>query len=977
MYNRKLFAFLVLVVVLTAGQVFAQTAFNTGTIYGKVFGQDGQPLPGVTITLESEGMAAKTAFSGDAGSYRFAGLQPSAYAVTFSLQGFTEVRQEDVKLGAGQNISLEITLRQATSEQVVVTGEAPVVDTKKTSASTAFNQDYLKNIPSARDPWVILDQTPGVEVDRINVGGNQSGQQSIFTSKGGSFTTNGWSYDGVDITDPAAAGATPTYYDFDSFEEIQITTGGQDPAIGTGGVVINFVTKRGGNTWSGSASGYFNNDSLQGTNVDAALVKQNFIASNQADTNWEFGGDFGGPVMKDKAWAWGAYRYQHIANFTSSLLVHDSSPVLNGTISGHALQFIKLTDVNAKFNVAYNTENEGSFQYLYGNKDFDHRFAFPPNQQSIETTWIQHGPTSMLKVEHSLIPNPNWFIDAKYAWLDGKFDLDPVSGVGSDAQPVIRLNGDFFLENGFQFYHTKRPQQNISADANYFKQNFAGGDHEFKFGFAYKHAAVTTSCEYGGGIILYDYSGARGDVSLGAGVAKLNLYRNEHYQIDNLGLYAGDTWRMDRLTLNLGLHFDHSTSKAKASSIRDNAVAPDLVPGGSFDGSSNVPALNNFSPRVGATFDITGDGKTIVRGNYARFYDQLGPGPAGFINPLGYGTGIYTYYADLNGDGTITRNELDTSYVGPHRGMIPGDTAATIAGFENHRFVDPNLNAQTTDELMAGFERQLMADTSVSANYTYRKYNNQWDSFIPGITSADFTCAPYSVTNPVTGEVFNTTFCDHANTGDVFEYLVAPGQTRSYSGMEFVFNKRMSNKWMARFTGTIQDQKIHYENNSTTFPGSFQDPTNIPFTNDTWWAEQSTGSGSGGTFTGSRWSFKASAAYQFPYDFTVGGYLKVIDGNVVPLIRRKFQGYSEGAISVIMAPFDSVRLKSVKYMDLRIDKGLNLGSSGKVNLSLDIFNLFNINTVLRQERRVNVFQFTEPSEIVAPRILRIGVRYSF
>src|SRR5262249_7340530 len=166
MYNRKLFACLILALAFFAGQVFAQTSFNTGSIYGKVFGQDGKPLPGVTVTCETEGAAPKTAFTGDAGSYRFAGLVPGGYSVTFTLQGFTEVRQKDVRITAGQTVNLEITLKQATSEQVVVTGEAPVVDTKKTSTSSAFTQDYLKNVPTARDPWVILDQTPGVDVDR-------------------------------------------------------------------------------------------------------------------------------------------------------------------------------------------------------------------------------------------------------------------------------------------------------------------------------------------------------------------------------------------------------------------------------------------------------------------------------------------------------------------------------------------------------------------------------------------------------------------------------------------------------------------------------------------------------------------------------------------------------------------------------------------------------------------------------------------
>src|SRR5262249_39642695 len=141
--------------------------------------------------------------------------------------------------------------------------------------------------------------------------------------------------------------------------------------------------------------------------------------------------------------------------------------------------------------------------------------------------------------------------------------------------------------------------------------------------------------------------------------------------------------------------------------------------------------------------------------------------------------------------------------------------------------------------------------------------------------------------------------------------------------------------------------------------------------------EQSTGSGSGGTFTGSRWSVKLSGAYQFAHDITVGGYYKAIDGNVVPIIRRKFQNYQEGAISVLLEPFDAERLKTVNYMDMKVDKGFAMGTAGKLNLSLDIFNVFNTNTTLRRERRANTFQFREPIEIVAPRIFRIGLRYTF
>ncbi len=446
MKNRKLIAILVLAAAFTAGSVFAQSTFNTGSIFGKAVDDKGGPLPGVTVTLEAGGMSPRTATTGPGGSYRFAGLVSGTYSVTFTLAGFTEIRQEDVQVGAGSNLQLDVSMRQTKEEVVVVSGEPPVVDTKKTNTSSNYSQEYLQNVPSGRDPWVILDQTPGIDVDRVNVGGSQSGQQSIYTARGGSFTQNGWSYDGVDITDPAAAGATPTYYDFDSFQEIQVTTGGQDPAVATGGVVINFITKRGGNTWSGQASGYFDNDSLQGNNIDSELLAQHFAIPNAVDQIYEYGGDLGGPIVKDRAWVWGAYRKQDIQTHTAGVVLHDQgNPTFNGTIAGFAPQHIILEDVNVKANVAYNSANEGSFQFLYGNKDFDGRFAFAPNQQAAETLFIQHGPTKMYKASHSWIPNANLFLDVKFAYIDGAFNLDPVAGVGSDAQPVLRLGNARFL----------------------------------------------------------------------------------------------------------------------------------------------------------------------------------------------------------------------------------------------------------------------------------------------------------------------------------------------------------------------------------------------------------------------------------------------------------------------------------------------------------------------------------------------------
>ncbi len=486
-------------------------------------------------------------------------------------------------------------------------------------------------------------------------------------------------------------------------------------------------------------------------------------------------------------------------------------------------------------------------------------------------------------------------------------------------------------------------------------------------------------------MILYDLVNGRlpDNSTAGFGLAKLRYLVNALFDINTIGFYAGDTWRMNKLTFNLGLRFDHSDTQAKASSAPANAVAPDLVPALSFPGQEG-PSFNNVSPRLGVTYDVQGDGKTVLRGNYARFYDSVGPFPANFINPLGLRadyTGLYVFYYDANGDGTVTRDELLDSVYGIY-GTIGGFSLAgpeqTLANNLATRVIDPDFNSENTTEFIIGAERQIGESMSIGGNYVYRKYNNLQDTYRPGITAANFTCAPTTVTNPISGESFTTNLCDLPSVIDAFTLLNTENRNRTYSGFEFVFNKRMSNDWMLRANVEFKDQKIHFEDDGLTFGGSFQDPTNIGFTNDTWWAEQSTGSGAGGVFTGSRWSFKLSTAYQFPWDLTVGGYLKVIDGNVVPIIQRlTFQNYTNGAFNLLLQPFDGERLETLKYMDIRIDKGFAMGNAGKLSISADIFNAFNDNTALRIERRANLFQFREAQEVISPRIVRFGLRYQF
>jgi hypothetical protein len=189
---RNKFLLLFATFLLLCGTVIAQVATKTGSIYGKILDDKGAPLPGVNVTLESEVIPPQSASSGPSGGFRFANLPPGMYSVTFSIEGFTEVRQEDVRVSTGSQVQLEISMKPSLSEEFTVIGETPIVDSKKTGQSDTFNRDYLDEVPSGRDPWVIIDQTTAIDVDRYNVAGSESGQQAGFVARGGSDDNTVW-----------------------------------------------------------------------------------------------------------------------------------------------------------------------------------------------------------------------------------------------------------------------------------------------------------------------------------------------------------------------------------------------------------------------------------------------------------------------------------------------------------------------------------------------------------------------------------------------------------------------------------------------------------------------------------------------------------------------------------------------------------------------------------------------------------------
>ncbi|MCI0618477.1 TonB-dependent receptor [bacterium] len=969
-----LFMVVVLFAAAFAFPVYSQVATKTGSIYGKAVDDKGAPLPGVTITLESNEIPTQTATSGPSGGFRFANLPPGVYSVNFSIEGFTEVRQEEVRVSTGSQVQLEITMKPSLAEEFTVIGETPVVDTKKTGTSDTFSREYLEEVPSARDPWTIIDQTTGVDMDRYNVAGSESGQQAVFIARGGTDDNTVYNYDGVNATDPGAMGASPTYFDFDAFEELQISTGGNDASAPNGGVVVNIVTKRAGNKWEGNASYFYSGDSLQGDNTPDELAAIG-AKSNRLDEVKDYGFDVGGPIIKDKLFAWGAYRKNEIGLITTA----------------NTADLTELEDFNFKANMNWNTSNESQFGYFKGEKTKSGRAAISIAIQAPETLWDQGGTDTITPGiwtgQHTFIPNDHTIVTGRYGYIGLGFTLVPKGG--KDIPMVYLASIPRWEDTIFYVKPIDRPAHDFVVDANYFKENVIGGDHEFKFGFEYKTAKLHTFSSYGNGVFVVDYNQTVPQGPFTSGIVYAQHYLDGRAKLDRASFYVTDTFRKNRLTLNLGLRFDHQTGENLASSIPGIPGFESIVGPLEFPGNDPGITFNDLSPRIGATYDVTGDGKTIIRGNFAKYYDALNNAFITYLNPTFVYNGAILSYTNLDGDRVVDPNEITSApgYYGGLNGPI-----FDLNAFQDSRKIDSDLKNGSAYEYIVGFERQLMQDLSVGATYTHRDYRDTISIVSNGVSAADFVPGGVFTANTVLGS-FNVPFFVYGGVDDGDQLLTNANDYKTkYDGVDITVRKRMSNNFLVNGGLTLQKQKANYDGgdslafyiadgglNGQVFPF---DPTNLPFLNDQAYAFAPGGSGKSGVYPYSEWQLKLSGVYQFPWDISAGAYARYQQGYPYVLfatIREDSLAPSLGTTNhlILVEPFGSRRFENIFTLDLQFEKGIDFGNYGRLAVSANLFNVTNTNTVIRRLRSVTSSQLNRIDELISPRALRLGVRYSF
>lgn len=931
--NRSLIAGIIALAFL-ASPVLAQ---ETGSISGTATDPDGAPLPGVAVTLTSSLVPSSTVYTQANGGFRFPVLPAATdYVITFELSGFKTVVNEMVPVRVGGNSQLNVAMELSSVEETVtVTGATPIVDVKSTSVTNNLTEEYMQGIPSARDPWVMLEHTGNVQMDRQNVGGSEGGQQSTFTANGASFSDNVWTYDGAEVTDVRANGASPMYYDFDAFEEISITTGGNDPSVATGGIKINFVTKRGGNDWRGSGRFYLTDGGLQATTV--ADRDGNYCCSNDPDdylpgyignaidSIQDYGLEVGGPLVRDKFFAWGSYGKQDIKQFAGAS--PDNTQVKN---------------YHAKGNAHLGDNLVLQYTFLQANKTKQGRGASATRPPA--TTWNQGGPSPVHtgKVQYTI--NDNNYAELSINNTGLGFFLEPQGG--RDVQ-VGYDYADGGWSDSYFYYLTDRPLWNVRADANTY---IAGTnvDHELKYGYSYRDAGVYSDSGIGSGIIAAFSGGAPVEAWL-VGGAKINTKGQRH------SLYAGDTITAGRLVANIGLRYDSQRSWNTGGTTPGVPVLPTLFPPLN-SAESDKYGWNTLSPRVGITYDLSGDGRTIARASFSRYGSQMNAGQFDSIDPVGVYREVDTDWFDLNGN-----NQVDDGEVGDvlwaSGGWDPDDPTAPSQN------VIGNHSSPMNNEFILGLEREINRNFGVGLNFIYRKSTNfNWTHRI-GEDALNWI----PINDTIAGN--NVTYYYPESSRNSFTtYNNRPDYNTSYMGGDIFLTKRFADRWMANASLALAFPKQNFPT-----AASYLDPTNIDRLDGNPLAAFGRNGSSGGAAV---WSFKASGMYQLGSGFSLAGFMLMRQGYINSqdvLTANRPNGVGR-ATAIVDQSFGDTKLPTYLNFDFRVEKTFDVGQRGRIHLIADAFNIFNKGNILGRINQQNSSLYPRIREVTQGRTIRLGVR---
>lgn len=952
---------------------------RTGSVYGEVLG-DSAPLPGAAVTMISGG-AASTTVADAQGRFRILNLAPGTYRMEITAGGYWPLVHEELVVRVGQSSSVDARLTRA-SEQVQIVAPASSLERRQVTTGTTLDQADLERLPTARDIWEAARLTPGVLVDRVNIAGNESTEPSALSGPGYAMTQQAWSIDGVTITDSVTPGIAASFFDFDTFEEIQASTGGSDASIATGGV-INLVTRRGTNRWRGAARFLGASETLQsGLDFDASRLatggswnlgtsQRSFDQANRIDVTRDLGLDAGGPLRRDRLWFWGGISRQDIDLFTIEEFQEASI----------------FTTVSLKLDGRIG--NSGAWQGLFvrNRREKDGRNVGPLRPP--ETAWNFPVTSGIAKAEASGVLGNRYYLTGSVSYVREDLNAEPAGG--RDTNAVLDPSG--IWHGSFLFGTERRPQVSAKLDG----RTFFGSrslNSELRFGVDYRFAWTDS---------VAGWPGAGGVIGLGTAIQSVGVplamatvgNRNEDERTIT-ALYLQDTFTSGAWTANVGLRFDMQRGKNRASTLPRNDLFPTVLTGLDFAGADPGFTWRTLTPKIGLTYSLGNARHTVVKASYRQFPDELSLSDIQHSNPtryqpagvLGVAQSATFVWLD-NGDFRFSPQEI-----GPIVALSGVDP--TRPNFFPSR-VDPEFHSPVTQEVVAGVDRELGREFVASIDFTWRSTSDPrqierlvFDDAAGARTGTGrlHTSADYVIATRLTG-----TLPDGAGY-DIPVYRLKPGVTslggalltngerrQRSAGLTAGLRKRFADSWM--FRGWAAFNKWSWDVPSVsidptpTIAGEFDDGGVV--VQDT----ATLGGVKTSVFLNSQWSFNASGLYRIaasrPWSMDVSLDVYGRQGYPIPYFRTVTAAETGDGIErkVRVTPHVAdYRNDDVINTNARVEKSFRVGRSN-LAIGVDAFNVFNSSTVLQRQHELNLPVGDHVIEVISPRVFRIGARLKF
>lgn len=924
----------ILCVLLSASRAPAQ--LSAGSLHGRVVDSLGDPVSGARVTIGSP-LGEQSQVTDGGGRFRFLALPPGSYSVKVEREGVTPTGHPSVIVRVGRATTIQITASPG-GHHLLGSAESALLDPRVIATGANLRLEQLEKIPFAPDLASVLQSTPGVLLDVINVGGSATGDRPTIVYRGASREANTWSVDGVTLTDMTALGLAPRYFDFGLIDEVQTVTGGTDIQQMTAGLGINVVTKHGGNVFQGQGRVFFSNAAGFDNGVQPGF-------STDFDGATEFGAEAGGAFVKDKVWYFAGvdgFRSDREVLAGGELAGRDvSRQSLLGKISmrvgGHALTAAAHTSELGR-------DGEGAGV-----------------MRAPSALWNDDGRTTLLKLEGSTVFGARLFVTGLGALTDTGFTLDPAGGGPAhlDALGVFR--------DGFQRVDADHTSREARVDLATYMDT-----HEIKFGGGYRSVNADSRYEWPDGII----TAASGSA---ATMAILPPDLSVSAATEYTSAYVQDTISRGRLTANLGLRLDAQRGHNRRSDAIANSLSS-LVPAVTFTGDEPSRNWTSIVPRLGVTYALGRDQTMLVRASFSRYPDQLGIDRVLLTNPLAPISGRELagseafMFLDANGNGLPDAGEMRSA-----SSFIRFSTSDPRL-LESPNLVAEDFDPPMTNELHLGVDR-LLGRGAVSAHLQFRKRTDIADEvplvqIVEGrrpVAFADFGPGPIVSGTDLDGTPFVLeTFALNPGLSYAGGAAIANG-VREQRGMNLSlqYDQRYVRGAYLRMWINVGRSEWHV---ATPFFVDRNDLIGAEDNDGAPVADQSASPSRAGVFLNSHWSYEVLGMTQAPFGLEVAA--RVYGRQGFPAPTFVIVDAADATRTIQVGAFDGTRLSRLFLADVRVERSFAVANF-TLDVSADVFNLFNTQTAVQRNTDLSDLLKGGVLETLSPRVMRFGVRVRF